>query len=155
AWAGGNVPGTTTAVNVIFNNNSSAANLNIPNYIYMPGRLQEATGSTTWTINDNNGGTAPFTSELTLVNQGSIFVNGTPDFTQGSGTINWLLQNLAGGGDEIFENDGAVNIIGVGGNTGQTKAAIAGGRFSITGDGQFNLFGNNASLLIATGVSVG
>jgi hypothetical protein len=93
----------------------------------MPPTLQQATGAGTgtWTINDFNGGhAAPFLSALSLVNQGSIFVNGTNGLTAGSATTNWTLtgQNIRTSGSQFFENDGAVNVVGTssGGSTTAT-----------------------------------
>jgi hypothetical protein len=80
SWALG-APSTSPAAGTNFNidNNGNSANANIPNYIYMPATLQQATGigTSTWTIDDSSGGTAPFLSAFSVVNQGSS-ISSTP-----------------------------------------------------------------------------
>ena len=142
---GGVVPSTTADVNLIISNNTNAANADVPNYLYMPPTLQQATGSATWTINDVNGGVMPYISAFSLVNQGAIFVNNTANFVPGSSAnVNWVLTGQTGyaGGSQYFENDGAVDIIGSSGS-GTTTADITGNLY-VTGSGQFNLYGDNA-----------
>ena len=84
-----------------------------------------------------------YTSELTLVNQGTLFVNGTNNFNAGSATTNWTLTGATAGsnvGNQVFENDGAVDVIGTSG--GGTTTANFTGNVSITGSGQINVYGN-------------
>ena len=107
SW-GGAVPPADPPGNLTFINNSTGAN-----YIYMPASLQQDTGSATWTIEDTNGITNQYTSSLSLVNQGTIFVNSTNTFTPGS-PVTWTLTGAATGsqvGQQFFENDSAVNVI--------------------------------------------
>ena len=123
--------------------------------ITMPATLQQATGSgtSTWTISDSSnthGTVSQYTSELTLVNQGTIFVNGTDNFTAGSATTNWTLAT-AGTGNDVFDNEGSIDVIGTSGG-GSTTANLDGG-LSITGSGYINIYGN-AILNIADGVGV-
>ncbi|MFO1061424.1 MAG: DUF4347 domain-containing protein [Dongiaceae bacterium] len=154
SW-GGTVP-TTAGTDLTFINSGATANLFVPNVIYIPGSVSAATGSSTWTIDDNFGGTSQYLSALTVVNQGAIFVNGTADTTPGSAT-SWTLTNTggpgSGTGSEYFQNDGSVNIVG--GLSGSTTATLGGTNLTVTGSGQFNLYGNNASLVIGSGVSMG
>lgn len=88
AWSSG-VPMAVASTAVTFSNNSNASYLFIPNTITFPGNLREATGTgtITWAINDGNGTTpAAYISELTLVNQGVIFVGAAANVTAGNGT---------------------------------------------------------------------
>jgi hypothetical protein len=130
---------------VSFFNNGTGANT-----IFIPATLQQATGqatgggTTTWTINETDSN--PFTSSLTLVNQGQIFVNATNNYTQASSGTRWTLTSNG----QYFENDGSVNIIGP---IGGTSTATFSGNTSITGSGQINLFGNS-SVVLANGVAV-
>ena len=144
---------------------TETGNANNPNdsKIVMPTTLRQATGSgtSTWTIADT--GTTQYTSSLTLVNQGQIFVNATNTFTAVTGATsnNWTFTGVTVStsavstvGDQYFENDGALNIIGTAG-TGTTTATFATGNtnLSITGSGQINLYGN-ASLIFGANVGV-
>jgi hypothetical protein len=157
SWAVGGRPSTSLAAGTnLFIDNGNYASANIPNYIYMPATLQQATGAGigTWTIDDSNGCfTSPFHSALSLVNQGSVFVNGMNDLTAGSATTNWTLtgQTVNIGGSQFFENDGVVNVVGTSGG-GSTTANFT-GNLAITGTGTINLFGN-AALVIGSGVGV-
>ena len=117
-----------------------------PNTIVLPSTLQQATGSgtTTWTISDTASN--PFTSKLTLVNQGQIFVNATNSYTPAASPTNWTLTSNG----QTFENDGSINVIG---STGGTSTATFTGNTTITGGGQINLYGNSA-VTFANGVAV-
>jgi hypothetical protein len=139
---GGTVPSTAPGTGfplTFFNFNSGA------NYIYMPTTLQQATGvgTTTWTIADNQNGAAQYVSALTLVNQGQLFVNGGPNFgALGVFSTNWTLTGVPAGsgvGQQFFENDGAVNVIGTVGFAATTTANFD---VPIVGNGQINVYGN-------------
>src|SRR5207253_7071181 len=96
-----------------------------PDYIYMPPTLRQATGSgsSIWTISDT-GTASQFTTSLTLINQGQIFVNGTANLTSGATTTNWTLTGASAAGNvgnQYFENDGSLNVVGT------TAAALASG----------------------------
>ncbi len=157
AW-GNTVPPTSPApgTDIAFDNMDQGAD-----YAYMPARLSQATGtgSSTWSISDSialNGN--PYTSSMTLVNQGQLFVNGTNNFTPGSATTYWTLSSAASGlGQAVFENDGAVNVIGTSGG-GSTSAIFAEASnmspLDVTGNGSMNLYGN-AELGFGQGVGVG
>jgi hypothetical protein len=161
SWAVG-VPSTAPAAGSNFNIDNNAYAAHSPDYVYLPATLQQATGTgtSTWTIDDSNGSgppfvstPAPFLSALSLVNQGSIFVNGTNNLTAGSATTNCTLtgQTVNTGGSQFFENDGVVNVVGTSGG-GSTTANFT-GNLAITGTGTINLFGN-AALVIGSGVGV-
>ena len=151
SWGGSSAPSQTPAVGTGF----TLVNYdNGPDDILMPATLQQATGSgaSTWTISDTAASANPYTSGLTLNNLGSIFVNGSDNFTAGSATTNWTLAGAASGGADIFRNDGAVNVIGTSGG-GSTQATFSGANLSITGDGEINVYGN-AEVTFANGVGV-
>jgi hypothetical protein len=152
----GVVPSATTPGSLTFVSNhdaSSTAVLGL-NTIYMPPTLRQATGTgTTWTISDTGNASQQFTTSLTLDNQGQVFVNSTNNFTPGAAATAWILngQTLTARDNQFFQNDGAVNIIGA--SAGSTTASLA-GTLSVTGSGQWNLFGNNATLTVGSGVGV-
>ena len=123
-WWGGTVPSA--------NPNGAGPNLTLTNHdsgsddIYMSPNLNQATGTgtTTWTISDNTNGASQYISELTLVNQGQIFVNGTNTFVAQIGATNWTMTGAGAStdttrGNQLFDNEGAVNIIGNTSSSGQ------------------------------------
>ncbi|MCC8966299.1 DUF4347 domain-containing protein, partial [Bradyrhizobium sp. Pear76] len=145
------------------NPNGTGTSFNFVNHdgqtdtIRIPASLNQATGtgSTTWTINDTANGAGQYISSLALVNQGQIFVNGTNNFTpQTTANTNWILTGAASGastGDQIFENGGAIDVIGTNGS-GTTTANFT-GNISVTGSGLINVYGN-AALTFGLGVGV-
>src|SRR4029077_12704223 len=117
-WSSG-TPSTTpsSGTNFVFpeTNNESQNNYS---EVIMPGSLIQATGSgtSTWTLQDNN--TLQYSSSLILWNQGQIFVNSTNNYTAATGTtsMNWTMTGgsttVSTTGNQIFQNDGALNVIG-------------------------------------------
>ena len=149
----------------VANTSYSFSNFNSgANYIYLPSTLQQATGTgtSTWTIADNANGASQYVSALSLVNQGTIFVNGTNNFNAGSATTDWTVAGAAPGpgvGQQFFENDAAVNVIGTSGG-GSTTANLGNAsginNLFITGSGQINIYGNAIlDINLAVGVSSG
>ena len=144
--------------NLVFLNTTgtSSGQSDPTNYIYMPPTLRQATGSgsSVWTISDTNGSPTQFVSTLILDNEGQIFVNGTNNFASGTASINWTVTGAAAGattGNEYFENDGTINVVG---GTGITFAsATFSGNVALLGSGSIDLYGN-AALVIGSGVGV-
>jgi hypothetical protein len=164
SWSGATPSATPAAGTTLAFTETGNTNLGNVTAITMPATLRQATGSgtTRWTVADT--ATLADTSALTLVNQGQIFVNATNDFTAvtGSTSNNWTLTgatvsaaNQSTMGRQIFENDGALNIIGTAG-TGSTTATFSAGNtnLSVTGSGRINLYGS-AHLTIGANVGVG
>ena len=143
--------------NLTIQNNSGAGGS--PNQVIMPPTLQVATGTgtPTWTISDANGGNiSAFVSSLTLVNEGTIFVNSTNNFNAQGATTNWTLQGNGSTGTNYFDNEGSVDVIGTnsaGGTTTATFSPGTGSNLNVFGSGQINLYGN-ADLIIDNGVGV-
>ena len=125
-------------------------------FILMPASLHQATGSgaSTWTISDTLKRAAPFVSALSLVNQGTLYVNGSNSLTAGNATTNWTLtgDTKASAGNQFFD-DGAIAIVGTSGGARATTANFT-GNLSVIGSGVINIYGN-AILTIGTGVGIG
>ena len=129
----------------------------------MPPTLRQATGngSSVWTISDTNGTVTQYESALVLDNQGQIFVNGGANLASGTSNINWVVtgSTSATAGNQYFENDGSVNIVGAtaGSHASVSATFVTGGtstqNLSVTGNGAFNLYGN-AALVFGSGVGV-
>jgi hypothetical protein len=159
SWSTNPTQTPAAGTNLVFLNTSgtSSGQTDPTNYIFMPPTLNQATGTGTssWTISDTNNSPTQFESTLILDNQGNIFVNGTNNFTAGSAITAWTLTGAAAGvntGNQYFENDGNLNIIGTtgGGSTTANFTATTlttAWRFS----GQINLhLGNALSVLSVT-----
>jgi hypothetical protein len=123
----------------------------------MPPSLLQATGSGahTWILNDDLASSE--TSSLTLVNQGQIFVNDTNTLTRTSTTTNWVFEGDPTPeqvGNQILQNDGAINVIGTTG-VGTTTASFFDGNtnLTVTGSGEINVYGN-ANVIFGLGVGV-
>jgi hypothetical protein len=157
AW-GGILPPTIPAASTNFTFTSTASGGTIYEAI-MPSTLNQATGTgtSTWTIAKAIG--PAFTTSLTLINQGNLFVNGTNNFTAGSATTSWTITggSTAAGANQYFENDGSVNVIGTTttgvGSTTATFSGNANQSFNVVGEGAINVYGN-ASLVIGSNVGV-
>ena len=88
SWGGANAipltsPSNSAGTTISFTNKDSGSD-----EIVIPSTVAQATGPGTdsWTINDTAGSPNQFTSDLTLINEGQIFVNATNNYTPGSGS---------------------------------------------------------------------
>jgi collagen type VII alpha len=123
----------------------------------MPPTLRQATGtgSNTWTIEDSTTNTARYLTTLVLDNQGQIFANATNNFLAQTATTNWTVTgtpDAANVGNQFFQNDGSINIIGTSSAGGATTANFT-GNINVIGNGQINLYGN-AVLNVGSGVGI-
>src|SRR4029077_13101559 len=76
------------------------------------------------------------------------------DYTIGTITSSWTLTGAgAGVGNQVFENDGSLNIIGTAQGSGATTTASIVGNVYVTGSGDINVYGN-ANLVIGSGVGI-